>query len=142
MQNWGKPRLAERRRSVRHNVNTRLRVRVRQPSSTELRAESLNLSERGVYFFLRAPLENGETVEVLLKMPQEITGQPVTEWRCTGQVVRVEGNYALSGEIGVAVAFCRCEALRGALPGRTWVPSPRPSANPANGRLPDGDPLL
>jgi hypothetical protein len=50
--------------------------------------ESENISEQGMFFATDLRMGVG-TVEVVLKMPQEIPGEPETEWRCTGHVVRV-----------------------------------------------------
>jgi hypothetical protein len=82
--------VSERHNSRLHLLKTKLRVRVWKSGWNERRAESENLSERGVFFATDAPLVIGSAVEVLLKMPEEISGRPTTEWRCTGQVVRLE----------------------------------------------------
>ena len=82
--------VSERRNSRRHLLKTKLRVRAWNSGWNERRAESENLSERGVFFATDAPLVIGSAVEVLLKMPEEISGRPTTEWRCTGHVVRLE----------------------------------------------------
>ena len=54
----------------------------------EHRAESIDLSGRGVLLETPLNLQVGSTVEFRLKLPEEITGQPTTEWRCRGCVVR------------------------------------------------------
>src|SRR5690348_18439398 len=78
----------DRRFSERHDVKTALRVRVWRSGLPEERAESVNLSQRGIFFATNSRLNMGEIVEILLKMPEEISGEPTTEWRCTGHVVR------------------------------------------------------
>ena len=102
----------DRRFSQRHNVKTALRVRVWKSGLPEERAESVNLSQRGILFASSSRLAEGEVVEILLKMPEEITGQPTTEWRCTGQVVRVEPTDSSQGKFGVGVQFYCYEASR------------------------------
>jgi hypothetical protein len=67
-------------------------------------------------------IAEGEVVEILLKMPEEITGQPATEWRCTGQVVRVELADSLKGKFGVGVQFYCYEASRFEQPNLLDVP--------------------
>src|SRR5215472_17268115 len=89
----------------RQNIKTALRVRAWKSGLPEERAESVNLSQRGIYFLSYTRLSEGEIVEVLLKMPEEITGQPTTEWRCTGHVVRVEAAASPKGKFGVGVQF-------------------------------------
>jgi hypothetical protein len=105
MRNWGESPASNRRLVLRHAVRTRLRIRIWKSSQPESRAESVNLSERGVYFESDLPLNKGEIVEILLKMPEEVTGAPATEWRCTGGVVRVSAEPLKSGKTGVGVEF-------------------------------------
>jgi hypothetical protein len=104
--------VSERRNSPRHPLRTALRVRARKSGCAEQRAESQNLSERGVFFATDAPLVVGSAVEILLKMPEAISGKPTTEWRCTGHVVRLDhGNEPLH-KLGVGVQFDCYEILR------------------------------
>lgn len=102
----------DRRLVQRHTLKTPIRVRIWKSNIPEHRAESVNVSERGIYFATDSPLHEGETVEVLLKMPQEITGQPTTEWRCTGHVVRVDSSESPTGKMGVGVRFDCYEVSR------------------------------
>lgn len=92
----------DRRLATRHNFKTPLRVRIWKSTLPEERTESVNLSERGVFFATRSPIRKGETIQVLLKMPEIVTGVPATEWRCTGHVVRTETGDA---KLGVGVQF-------------------------------------
>lgn len=102
----------DRRLSQRHPLKTALRVRVWKSALPEHRAESIDLSERGIFFITDMPFQQGEAVEVLLKMPQEITGEPTTEWRCTGLVVRVQPVDSPKGKLGVGVRFDCYEVSR------------------------------
>ena len=104
--------VSERRNSPRHLLRTKLRVRAWKSGWRERRAESENLSERGVFFATDAPLVIGSAVEVLLKMPEEISGRPTTEWRCTGHVVRLEHVDMPRGKLGVGIQFDCYEILR------------------------------
>jgi hypothetical protein len=72
----------------------------------------VNLSQRGIYFATDSPLHQGETLEVFFNMPEEIAGEPSTEWRCTGHVVRVEEIEATGGKLGVGVQFDCYEVSR------------------------------
>jgi len=45
-------------------------------------------------------------------MPEEISGSPTTEWRCTGHVVRVEPIDTPRGKLGVGIQFDYYEILR------------------------------
>ena len=104
--------VSERRNSPRHLLKTKLRVRVWKSGWSERRAESENLSERGVFFATDALLVIGSEVEILLKMPEEISGRPTTEWRCTGHVVRLETVDTPRGKLGVGIQFDCYEILR------------------------------
>jgi hypothetical protein len=95
----------DRRSCVRHNVKTALRIRTWKKGEGEHRAESINVSFRGIYFATKKALGEGEIVEVFLKMPEEVTGEPSTEWRCTGHVVRVEPPALPDGKSQVGVQF-------------------------------------
>ncbi len=56
-----------------------LRVRIWKSAGAESRAESVDLSEKGIFFATDSLLKVGTQVQVLLKMPEEITGEPATE---------------------------------------------------------------
>jgi len=105
---------SDRRLSGRYKVKTPLRVRLWKSLVPECTAESVNLSQRGIYFATNSMLRKGETVEVLFNMPQEIVGEPTSEWRCTGHVVRVEEIKTPSGKLGVGVQFDCYEVSRSA----------------------------
>jgi hypothetical protein len=107
---------SDRRLSRRLNFKTPLRVRIWKSTAPERRTESLNLSLNGVFFATDSPIREGETVEILLKMPEEITDEPTTEWRCTGHVVRVERVDSSRGKLGVGVCFDCYEVSRAELP--------------------------
>ena len=102
--------LTERRSSTRLNLKVPLRFRVLSGTDTPYReAETVNLSHQGVYFFADAPPSVGSQLEVSLKMPRGISGQPPTQVRCTGRVVRVERHDFADGPPGVGVHFDRLE---------------------------------
>ena len=103
---------SDRRLADRYEVRTPLRVRLWKSAVPECAAESMNLSQRGIYFSTDSVLRRGETVEVLFHMPEEIVGEPTGEWRCTGHVVRVEEIKTPSGKLGVGVQFDCYEVSR------------------------------
>jgi hypothetical protein len=102
----------DRRSAHRHSVKTALRVRAWNSALPEHRVESVNVSLRGIYFETKSPLCEGEVVEVILKMPEEVSGERPTEWRCTGHVVCAEPFDATKGKLGVGVQFYCYEASR------------------------------
>jgi Tfp pilus assembly protein PilZ len=102
----------DRRFAERFNVKTTLHLRVWKSGLPEQKAESVNLSRRGIFFSTNSNLSKGQVVEILLKMPEEITGEPPTEWRCTGYVVRVESANSSNERFGVGVHFYCYESSR------------------------------
>jgi hypothetical protein len=115
----------DRRLARRLRFKTPLRVRIWKSADPEQRAESVNISQSGVYFASDLPIREGETVEILLRMPEEITDEPSTEWRCTGHVVRVERAGVANGKIGVGVQFdCYEVSSGGAMPHSDYLKEP------------------
>jgi hypothetical protein len=101
----------DRRLTRRVPLSMPLRVRVWKSAIPEQRAESLNISERGVYFATGSHFKEGEQLELFLRMPEEIVGRALTDWRCVGHVVRVQALDASSRSLGVAVQFDRYQVL-------------------------------
>lgn len=104
--------LRDRRLVGRHSMKTPLRVRLWKSTMPEQIAESVNVSQRGIYFATDSVLHEGETVEVFFNMPEIVLGEPASEWRCTGHVVRVEAIPATGGKLGVGVQFDCYEVSR------------------------------
>ena len=95
----------ERRLIRRHEIKTPLRIRICKPDGPEQKAESLNLSEYGVCFATDSLLHEGQTVEVVLRMPEQVSGEQCDERRCTGRVVRVEKIESPSQHLAISVRF-------------------------------------
>lgn len=99
----------ERRASRRFALN--LPVMVRRPGdagASELRAETRDVSFRGLYFLIEGSFEAGMPIEFVLTLPKEITLAGDVHIRCYGQVVRVE---PLNSHRGVAARIDRYEFL-------------------------------
>lgn len=120
----------DRRFAQRHRVKSAVRVCVWKSRLPEERTESVNLSQCGIFFLTESRLAEGEIVEILLKMPEEISGEPTTEWRCTGHVVRVEPAKFPRGKCGVGIHFYCYEASRVDQPDRSQIPG-QPRDRPA-----------
>jgi hypothetical protein len=95
----------DRRVSTRHDVKTPLKVRLWKSAIPEHVGQSENISEQGMSFATDLRMGVGTVVELVLKMPKEITGEPETEWRCTGHVVRVSQVDTEVGTQGIGVQF-------------------------------------
>jgi Tfp pilus assembly protein PilZ len=102
----------DRRLSRRHSLRAPLRIRVRRSTAPESKSESENLSQRGVFFATDLALIKGAALDLLLEMPEEITGVPPAQWLCTGHVVRVVPLDSPRGATGVGVQFDFYEVSR------------------------------
>lgn len=51
--------------------------------------ESLDISEDGTLLQTDLTLCVDSLLDLRIKLPEEITGQQTTEWRCKGRVVRI-----------------------------------------------------
>lgn len=106
----------DRRLSLRHILKTPLRVRLRRSDVAERNAESENLSQRGVFFSIDLPLTEGATLDLLVEMPEQVTGTPASQWLCMGHVVRVVPIASSPGTRGVGVQFDFYEVSRSERP--------------------------
>jgi hypothetical protein len=95
----------DRRLAERHAMRAPLRLRFRRSEGSEMKVESENVSRRGVYFKTDMQLKEGTVVDLLLEMPEAITGVRAAQWICTGHVVRVEPGKVMNGARGVGVEF-------------------------------------
>jgi hypothetical protein len=105
--------VSDRRLTIRHNFKTPIRIRLWKSATPEERGESENLSEKGILFATNSAMPVGTVLEILLKMPEMITGEPTTEWHCSGHVVRVEPINSPRGKLGVGVQFDCYQVTRG-----------------------------
>ncbi len=95
----------ERRRTERFNLAIPLSVSVLYSTAPGQRTESLNVSAGGMYFATNLPLCPGTGVQLLFKMPEEITHKSAGDWVCMGHVVHVRPVSAPDGWLGVGVQF-------------------------------------
>jgi hypothetical protein len=101
----------DRRTEPRVTLRIPLRIRpITGSSILEQEVESVNLSRRGLFFSTETPLEVGTRIEVLMRMPQEISGNPPTDVRCMGRVVRLQPGWLL-GKAGIGVRIERYEPV-------------------------------
>lgn len=103
---------SDRRNSRRHPLKTAARLRVWKSGFSERPAETENVSAQGALLASEVPFSVGSLVEILLTMPQEITGEPCADWRCSGRVVRIQPLDRNRGKVGLGVEFDYYEILR------------------------------
>jgi len=104
--------ITERRTATRLSLRIPLRFRsLSNSTSPEQRAETVNISQRGVFFTTAFPLTKGTPIEMLLKMPSELTGKAPAEVRCTAHVIHVQPDRSGDGKAGVGVVIERYQTL-------------------------------
>ena len=95
----------DRRLAVRHAVQMPVQLRLRAIEKQEERVETENISRRGVFFRTDLPLDQGTTLDLLLEMPEKVSGVRSAQWVCLGHVVRVEQDATQRAKRGVGVEF-------------------------------------
>lgn len=99
----------ERRSARRFSMTLPLKVRFSSDDGvTEKGAETRDVSFRGLYFLIEAPVENGSPIEFVLTLPQQITLAGDVHIRCYARVLRVE---PVNGRRGIAARIDRYEFL-------------------------------
>ena len=104
---------SDRRTSAREKFKTPIRVHIWRSAVSEELGESENLSEKGILFATDSAIPVGTVLEILLRMPEKISGAPTNEWLYSGHVVRVEPSASPRGHFGVGVQFDCYQAPRG-----------------------------
>lgn len=100
----------EKRAVRRVPVKTPVNVKVLKDVEEEVRAETRDVSMRGVFLYLQAYVAEGSTLEVVLPVPEGMMPTNDTWMRCKCRVIRVEPVTG-KGEYGVAAMIEDCELL-------------------------------
>ncbi|PYT99017.1 MAG: hypothetical protein DMG38_13420 [Acidobacteria bacterium] len=101
----GKDNFVERRGSCRHNLKIPLHLRAWGGSGPNRDGKSFDISEQGALLETDLPLPVGALLDLRIKLPEEITGQPTTEWRCKSRVVHIALASSVSYPVKVGVHF-------------------------------------
>ena len=102
----------ERREARRFTMTLPLRVFPHESSGLELKAQTRDVSYRGLYFLAEAKFSVGSPIEFVITLPEQVTQSGDVNIRCQGQVVRVEPSE--NGRIGIAAKIERYEFLHAA----------------------------
>ena len=105
-------KMSDRRFAQRFDVRVPVHYRAWKSPGPEAEAVTSNISERGLFFETDREIAAGENVQLRLRMPEEVTGSPPAEWKCTGRVVRVEASTAAEAKRGVGVRIDYYEVVR------------------------------
>lgn len=84
-----------------------VRVMAYDSNSPELRANTRDVSYRGLYFLTEARFEDGSEIDFILTLPQQMVSAGDVNIRCHGKVVRVEPTD--NGKTGIAARIDRYE---------------------------------
>ncbi|HWY45486.1 MAG TPA: PilZ domain-containing protein [Candidatus Sulfotelmatobacter sp.] len=98
---------SERREARRFTMTLPLRVFPHEASGLELKAQTRDVSYRGLYFLADAKFDVGSAIEFVITLPEQVTQSGDVNIRCHGQVVRVEDSE--NGHMGVAAKIERYE---------------------------------
>jgi hypothetical protein len=79
--------------------------------------ETVNLSERGIYFKTSQKVQIGQAMELYFTLPRELTGRSPEPVRCSARVVHVEPQADERGLTGIGASVERFEPLQRF---RTW----------------------
>jgi hypothetical protein len=102
---------SERRRERRHDLKVPVKMRPTDgvtPYTSD--AESINVSNTGLYFVLQNPPRIGSHVELAFLMPSEVTGGLPMKIRCTARVIRFD-DPSPEGKAGIAAHIERFESI-------------------------------
>ncbi len=103
----------ERRLAPRKEIAVPLRFHLDTSAQSEtFTGETVNLSERGIYFTVNRALTVGAALEMFFVIPQELTGRKAEEVRCTGRVVHVHPGLGRNGLTGIGARIEHFEPIR------------------------------
>ena len=100
---------ADRREARRFSMSLPMRVLPREAGSKELRANTRDVSYRGLYFLSETKFDVGSPIDFVLTLPQRVSASGEVDIRCSGQVVRIE--VGTNGTMGIAAKIERYEFL-------------------------------
>lgn len=101
--------LSDRREARRFAMNLPVRVLAQDASGGELKANTRDVSYRGLYFLSDARFESGSEIDFILTLPQQIISAGDVNIRCHGRVVRVESGE--NGRTGIAAKIEKYEFI-------------------------------
>ncbi|MGH9713371.1 MAG: PilZ domain-containing protein [Candidatus Acidiferrales bacterium] len=105
---------SDRRQTERFDLEIPLSIRTLElPETLARMAVSTNISATGLCVATDLSLRVGTRVEISIRMPQHVSGQPSREWCCKGRVVRVEHDDCARERQWVGVEFHYYEILKG-----------------------------
>lgn len=81
------------------------------PHGGTFEGQSVNFSERGIYFTSPERMSIGQPIEMFFTIPRELTGRTSEQVRCRARVVHVQHQADEYGMLGVGAAVDRFESI-------------------------------
>ena len=100
-------------RRIMRRFDMRLPATVTMPGDVpdQILTETMNVSAKGVFFYLDRPIAEGSTLEVTLTFPPHVTLTDSVKVRFSATVIRVEAPLPAS-RVGVAAVIGEYEFLK------------------------------
>lgn len=96
----------ERRSAPRFIMRIPIQIHVlNSEGGAEVTAETMNISRCGIYFSTDQTLEKNATVQILMKLPREVTLGYSKKCLVTGRIAHVQPHGSKPGKSGVGVHF-------------------------------------
>jgi hypothetical protein len=89
------------------SVPVQLRVALADTGPDSLTGETVNYSDRGLYFTTTRPLNVGDHIEMSFIIPRELSGRNAENVQCAGRVVHVHPPAAKNGRTGIGALIER-----------------------------------
>lgn len=105
----------ERRLAPRTTLNVPVQLRVAAPDAgpDSLTGETVNYSDRGLYFTTTRTLNVGDHLEMSFTIPRELSGRNAENVQCAGRVVHVHPAVAKNGRTGIGALIERWDRAGG-----------------------------
>jgi c-di-GMP-binding flagellar brake protein YcgR len=100
---------SERREARRFTMTLPIRVQPHGKPQSELKAQTRDVSYRGLYFLTEERFEENGEIDFVITLPQQVTQSGDVNIHCQGRVVRVEPNG--NGRVGIAAKIERYEFI-------------------------------
>jgi hypothetical protein len=100
---------SERREARRFTMTLPICVHSNGTSLFELKAQTRDVSYRGLYFLSEEKFDAGSQIDFVITLPQQVTQSGDVSIHCQGRIVRVEPNG--HGQIGIAAKIERYEFI-------------------------------
>ena len=100
---------SERREARRFTMTLPIRVQPQGKARSELKAQTRDVSYRGLYFHSEEELGVNTEIDFVITLPEQVAQSGDVHIHCQGRIVRVEPNG--NGQVGIAAKIERYEFM-------------------------------